>query len=558
EPGMSSSPAGAVLLAPERLARPRLAPDVVVHEPAEPGAPWVVQRGSHQYFRLQEDLARLVRAVDGVRGHDDLAEALGAPWTRADVGSAVRTLAGAKVLDDGVPKKNRGSWFRFVPPLTLQFTLLKPDRMLARLAPLVAAAAHRGAAVAASAVAIGGLLALAFRADGLQSALGRPFEPLLYLCVIGAVLATTAVHEIGHGAVLTYHGGRPTRMGMMLFYMSPAFFCDVSDGWRLPRKEQRVGVALAGIATQTVIAGAAALATLFLGDSAARDGILVYAVVTYLSGVLNLLPFVKLDGYIALMSHLDIPHLRDRAMTDARRWLARLLAGGTGYRRELPGVRWAVPFGLLCMTFPLYIVAGAITLWSDSLQRLGALGALLVLCGIGYFLHHLARGVRRFAREARTAGGRPLRLGAVLTLAAAAVAVLGQLVQVPYTVNGGYTTAEDGRITLLLPLSTDRALITSGAPVRLYRAGIATRAQTGTATVAVDGADGTDAMAPLSALIPVRSEALPTPALGLPLEIRDGRDRTPADRSGAAQLDAGSRPGWEWLYTKYVAPAWRW
>ncbi|MDX2861468.1 daptide biosynthesis intramembrane metalloprotease, partial [Streptomyces scabiei] len=553
-----SSPAGAVLLAPERLARPRLAPDVVVHEPAEPGAPWVVQRGSHQYFRLQEDLARLVRAVDGVRGHDDLAEALGAPWTRADVGSAVRTLAGAKVLDDGVPKKNRGSWFRFVPPLTLQFTLLKPDRMLARLAPLVAAAAHRGAAVAASAVAIGGLLALAFRADGLQSALGRPFEPLLYLCVIGAVLATTAVHEIGHGAVLTYHGGRPTRMGMMLFYMSPAFFCDVSDGWRLPRKEQRVGVALAGIATQTVIAGAAALATLFLGDSAARDGILVYAVVTYLSGVLNLLPFVKLDGYIALMSHLDIPHLRDRAMTDARRWLARLLAGGTGYRRELPGVRWAVPFGLLCMTFPLYIVAGAITLWSDSLQRLGALGALLVLCGIGYFLHHLARGVRRFAREARTAGGRPLRLGAVLTLAAAAVAVLGQLVQVPYTVNGGYTTAEDGRITLLLPLSTDRALITSGAPVRLYRAGIATRAQTGTATVAVDGADGTDAMAPLSALIPVRSEALPTPALGLPLEIRDGRDRTPADRSGAAQLDAGSRPGWEWLYTKYVAPAWRW
>jgi putative peptide zinc metalloprotease protein len=502
----------------------------------------VVQRGSHQYFRLQEDLARLVRAVDGVRGHDDLAEALGAPWTRADVGSAVRTLAGAKVLDDGVPKKDRSSWFRFVPPLTLQFTLLKPDRMLARLAPLVAAAAHRGAAVAASAVAIGGLLALAFRADGLQSALGRPFEPLLYLCVIGAVLATTAVHEIGHGAVLTYHGGRPTRMGMMLFYMSPAFFCDVSDGWRLPRKEQRVGVALAGIATQTVIAGAAALATLFLGDSAARDGILVYAVVTYLSGVLNLLPFVKLDGYIALMSHLDIPHLRDRAMTDARRWLARLLAGGTGYRRELPGVRWAVPFGLLCMTFPLYIVAGAITLWSDSLQRLGALGALLVLCGIGYFLHHLARGVRRFAREARTAGGRPLRLGAVLTLAAAAVAVLGQLVQVPYTVNGGYTRAEDGRITLLLPLSTDRALITSGAPVRLYRAGIATRAQTGYATVAVDGADGTEAMAPLSALIPVRSEALPTPALGLPLEIRDGRRRR-GRRHGGHGPAVGADPG---------------
>lgn len=29
---------------------------------------------------------------------------------------------------------------------------------------------------------------------------------------------------------------RPSRMGVMLFYLLPAFFCDVSDGWRLPDK----------------------------------------------------------------------------------------------------------------------------------------------------------------------------------------------------------------------------------------------------------------------------------------------------------------------------------
>ncbi|MFI2431559.1 daptide biosynthesis intramembrane metalloprotease [Streptomyces sp. NPDC018693] len=536
---------------PALLERPRIAANVEIHEPIEAGAPWVLQRGNHQHFRLQPDMARLVRAMDGRLDHSGLAEVLGPPWTAQHVATAVRKLAETRVLDDGKPAERRSTWFRFVPPMTLQFTLLRPERLLTRLAPLIRLLAGRASAAVAALFVLGGVLALAAMAPELDAALGRPLPFLAYFGVLFGVLATTAVHEVGHGAVLTYYGGRPSRMGFMLFYMSPAFFCDVSDGWRLSRKEQRVRVALAGIATQTVIAGAAALTALFLGPSDLRDAVLVFAVATYTSGVVNLLPFVKLDGYIALMSHLDVPHLRDRAMTDARRFLAGLLFGGRDRTRELDGHAWAVAFGLACMAFPLYIVAGALTLWSDLFQRLGAVGTGTVLMAVCYLLYRLGLGYSRLVAQGRAAGAplwRTVTATALLTAAAAAALVF---VKLPHTIAAGYVAQDRGRVELVLPSSADLSDIRPDSAVRLYRTGLMTREQTGTASVAA--LTRTETTAPLSAFLPVSSTPLELPVVSLPLTV----DQAPADRVGAAQVDLGELPLGEWLYTKYVAPLWR-
>ncbi|MCX5376680.1 daptide biosynthesis intramembrane metalloprotease [Streptomyces sp. NBC_00091] len=537
---------------PALLERPRIASNVEIHAPTETGAPWVLQRGHHQHFRLQPDLARLVRAMDGSLDHTGLAEVLGPPWTSHHVATAVHKLADSKVLDDGKPIERRSTWFRFVPPMTLQFTVLRPERLLSRLAPLVNLLAGRTAAAVAAVFVLGGILALALLAPEMDAALGRPLPFSAYFGVLIGVLATTAVHEIGHGAVLTYYGGRPSRMGVMLFYMSPAFFCDVSDGWRLSRKEQRVKVALAGIATQSVIAGAAALTALLLGPSDLRDAVLVFAVATYTSGIVNLLPFVKLDGYIALMSHLDVPHLRDRAMTEARRFLARILFGGRGYTRELPGRRWAVAFGLACMAFPLYVIAGALTLWSDLLQRLGAVGTSTVLMAVCYLVYRLGLGFTRLAGEGRTAGAPAWRIAAAAVLLTGAAGAALVFVKLPYTVAAGYVAQDRGRVELVLPSTAHLSAVRTDATVRLYRAGLMTREQTGTATVAA--LTRTDTTAPLSAFLPVASTPLELPVVSYPLTVGEA----PADRAGAAQLDLGRLPLGEWLYTKYAAPLWGW
>ncbi|MEV8307297.1 daptide biosynthesis intramembrane metalloprotease [Streptomyces flavidovirens] len=542
-------------MAPERqgalLARPRLAADVRIHEPIADSGPWVVQRGSQQYLRVGTDMVRLLHSMDGKRDHAALVETLGPPWTDSDVGKAVEDLRGMRLLEDGRPHKRSSTWFKFVPPLTFQFTVVKPERMLARLAPLLRLVANRTGAALAAVLSLGGLLALAAQAPVLRQALGAPLSLDVLLGVAVASAAVTALHEMGHGAVLTHHGGRPSRMGVMLFYLTPAFFCDVSDGWRLPRKEQRVQVALAGIVTQMVIAGSVALGALTAGPAAGdglRHGMLVLAVSTYVTGLLNLLPFVKLDGYIALMTRLDISHLRDRTMTDARRFLAKVLFGGR-YTRELPGLWWSVPFGLASMLFPVYLIALAFTLWLDVLQGLGIVGAALVLAGVVYLGYRAFSGVRLLLREARTAGARMSRVCAAALLTAVAAGAALTTVTVPYTVAGGYVV-EDGRTLLVISDSADREAVTEGATVTLLRRGMVTRTETGTATVGRGRA--VKATAPLSAFIPLRDgDSVPVPALTLPLSV----GTAPAEHIGTARVVAGKRSLGEWLYLSYIAPA---
>ncbi|WP_328304476.1 hypothetical protein OG389_35940 (plasmid) [Streptomyces sp. NBC_00435] len=534
------------------LERPRTAEDVAVREPLTEDAPWVIQRGEHKHFRTGEDLARLVRLLDGSRDHDQLAAELGSPWTPGHIDRAVRSLADSDLLEDGTPVR-KPARIRFAGPLTIQFTLLKPERMLRAIAPLVRPLGHRAVLASAAAVALLGVLVLAACGAALGDALSRPMPLWAYATVMLGVVLTTAVHEVAHGAVLTHHGGTPSRMGFMLFYMSPAFFCDVSDGWRLPSPRQRVQVALAGIGIQAVAAGTAALVALAVPAGPARDTLLLVALVNYMTCLVNLLPLVKLDGYIALMSHLDISHLREKAMTDARRAIARVLLGGRGYQRELPGRGWSVPYGIACLLFPLYLVSTALTLWSGILQRLGIAGSCMMVCALGYLLWRLGKGAATLVREAVQAGARPARIAAAGVLAAVGLALAATLVQIPATVSAGYTTERDGSLSLLVPQGGAGFELTEGTTVTLRRSGLFSRPETGTARLGEP--TGHDTLAPLTAMLPVASEH---PWLAMTAYPLHRTTATPApngaDRTGIAEVQAGHHPLWKWFAVSYLGP----
>ncbi|MEV0623734.1 daptide biosynthesis intramembrane metalloprotease [Nonomuraea sp. NPDC050404] len=526
-------------------ARPRLADDVQVHEPTDEGAPWIIQRGPGRYLRVGADMARLGRALDGDRDHAELMADLGPKWTPQALGFALGELQRMQLLDDGSRGRSaRAPWVKYVPPLTLQITLLRPARLLAWLAPLLSALANRAWAVVAAVTALAGLVSLALNGDALALALGSPLPLSVYAWVAAGSYLTMVVHELSHGAVLSHYGGRPSRMGVMLLYLLPAFFCDVSDGWRLGHKERRVRVALAGVATQFVVAGAAGVAALPTG----AQGLLIFSVVTYTSGLLNLLPFVKLDGYLALMSHLDISDLRKRAMIDARRFFTRLLFGGT-YPVELPGLRWAVPYGLACLVFPVYLVGVlALSLWGELLRGLGVIGTLAISVIVLLLLGRVSVGFLLRVQEARTAGASPWRIGAVIAVLAGGLTALLMTVQVPYVVSGGYHYRQ-GQLELVVPGGD--AAIRPGAQVRLLRNGVVLREQVGSAVVA--SGTPSDTTAPVSVLLPIRTEGdLPMTVSAYPLTVRE----TPVERGGAARVEAGARPLGEWLVATYLPGTW--
>ena len=88
------------------------------------------------------------------------------------------------------------------------------------------AGAPRGRGVRRVAVRLHGI------AGGLRTAI---YNPACCWAVFASVVVATAFHEFGHASACRYGGARPGVMGVGLYLVWPAFYCDVTDAYRLDR-----------------------------------------------------------------------------------------------------------------------------------------------------------------------------------------------------------------------------------------------------------------------------------------------------------------------------------
>ncbi|MFJ9839118.1 daptide biosynthesis intramembrane metalloprotease [Kitasatospora sp. NPDC101155] len=529
--------------------RPALASDVSVQPPAAAGGPWVVMVGERPQVRVGGDVARVLGLLDGRRDQQELLAELGDAWTARTVDELLARFASAGLLDTGENRPRGDRRVAFRPPLTVQFTLGNPTGLLTRTRGWYRPLLNPVGRSLALLPTLGGLVALLLLRHEVTGVLAAPVALPTLAALAGAMLVATVLHELGHGAVLTHFGGRPHRLGFMLFYLSPAFFCDVTDGWRLPRRRQRVAVALAGISVHCLIGGAAAVTALAVRGGGLRDGLLMFALSCYVMALTNLVPLVRLDGYLALMAYLDLPHLRTKAVTDARHAVSDRLFGGR-HPRELPQYRWAVAFGLGCMAFPVVLVGLALQRWLSGSAGLGAAPAAVYLAVLGLVLALVCRSVWRTLREGWASGSSRLRVVLVTALLASTVAALGAGVRVPYRVTAGYVV-DGGQVLLVLPEGADPGPIRPGVPVRLESQGLFLHRPVGQAVVAGGPRSGT---APITAFFPVDAPGITVSATGYPLAPGTGAP-TGLPISGRALIEGESLPAAEWVWRSYVTPA---
>ena len=528
-------------------ARPQLAADVSLHAPRDNSTTWVLERDGRQYFRIGPDLARLAGLLTGDYDDDELLRLLGNRWTKEGLTAGISKLHQMQLIDDGREQEFSARRIQIVPPMSVQFSILDPSRVLPRVTPVIRLLSRRPAMIVCAALVVGGLLALALAGDDVTRLISTPVPPGVLLLAVAGGFVGTVIHEFAHGATLTHYGARPRRMGVMLFYLVPAFFCDVSDGWLLPNPRQRVRVALAGIYAQLVYAGTAGIIGVLLPAGVPRDALLVLAAVTYLAALVNLLPFIKLDGYLALMAFHDIPNLRTSAMTDARNFLAQALYGAR--RNRILTQRWIVPYGLACMAFPLIVIGGvAFALWTQIAQGAGIVGALMVLTFLCGLVLAVGMGVVRIQRIARADGARWPRLIVVNVALAGALIVGLALIQVPERVPGHYRL-DDGKAQLFIATTAATRGITVGAPVELRSQGVVLQPVVGTAVVG--GGGSPDGTLPLTDVLPFSFDTgLDLDVLTYPLDLR----QTPDYPRGTATVTVGDQSVWGWLYSRYVAP----
>ena len=146
------------------------------------------------------------------------------------------------------------------------------------------------------------------------------------IITIVLLLVSLAAHELAHAVVCKKYGGTIRSMGILLFFLIPCVYCDVTDVYKIKNRKQRGKVALAGVYINSFLGTGALLAAFILTYA----GIIViplyyFAISSILVSLYNLIPLVKLDGYWFLSALLDITNLMDKGV---------LMAYATFFNRE--------------------------------------------------------------------------------------------------------------------------------------------------------------------------------------------------------------------------------
>ncbi|SFC02061.1 metalloprotease [Butyrivibrio sp. YAB3001] len=130
-----------------------------------------------------------------------------------------------------------------------------------------------------------------------------------------AMIITTMLHEFGHGICCMKNGGKIPKMGMMLFFGIPSFYCDVSDIYLMNKRKSTLGVALGGVHVN-YLCGTLALGLYSVLHKFGID--IMFLLFYYFANIgfiiFNLIPFVKLDGYWALAAMIGIDNLMDKGV----------------------------------------------------------------------------------------------------------------------------------------------------------------------------------------------------------------------------------------------------
>ncbi len=225
-------------------------------------------------------------------------------------------------------------------------------------------------------------------------------------------------HELGHATACQRFGARPGDIGFSVYWLFPAFYSDVTDAWRLKRR-QRMVVDLGGVYFQLGLG-----AVYWLGYRITGWPPLGAAFLLVICGSLFALnPFFKLDGYWLLSDALGISRLNRQPKRIWRHALAYLKGNPDP---ALPWPRWVTValaiYTPASLAFFTYFIARLLPeLWSqiqayptllsevllglmspssgltDVLQRLLLSTFLIFVCGlmIRALIQRLIRAAKR-------------------------------------------------------------------------------------------------------------------------------------------------------------------
>jgi CRP-like cAMP-binding protein/Zn-dependent protease len=257
-------------------------------------------------------------------------------------------------------------------------------------------------------VAIAGFLSFMSVQSWGRFSLGHETAAADSAILLGLAFVLTFAHEFGHAVVLTHNGRRIKGAGFMIYFGSPAFFVDASDGLLLGRWP-RIVEAAAGPYSELVLAGAAAVVLWAFPDIAIAPLLYKFVVLNYFVIFLNLIPLLELDGYWILTDLIEVPDLRQRSLAFIQRDLWHKLRGRERLTPQEVGLGL---YGIAGIAFTIFTFYFAYFFWNEIFGSLisslwnGGTGSrllllLLTLILAGPAIRGAINGARTLVRRAR-------------------------------------------------------------------------------------------------------------------------------------------------------------
>lgn len=164
------------------------------------------------------------------------------------------------------------------------------------------------------------------------------------------------LHELGHGVACVHYGGRPRKIGvMLLLFVLPAAYCDVTDSVLFTTRASRVVTFVAGVVATTIVwCVVTPLWLLTPPGTLLNDGLLITSAITGLSNIGQFMPLYKFDGHFILASIAGHQALFEESWqhvrgTVIRPWIERAERSFWG-----PTVALGAANGLLCLLVAVY------------------------------------------------------------------------------------------------------------------------------------------------------------------------------------------------------------
>ena len=229
-----------------------------------------------------------------------------------------------------------------------------------------------------------------------------------WIALAALMMVIKSLHELGHYLACVYLKVRCSEVGVLLLCFTPCLYCDTTDGWKLPSRWQRAGIAAAGVYFELIIAIFGGL--MFLYHEQGFLHILgggMWLMCTAGTLILNANPLFRYDGYFVLSDLLRAPNLATQGTRSLWDGFISLLGGRSLNPQDydLP-LRWLLPFAAASLFYRLLIAIGILTFLWKFLLPLG-LGLPFLFLSCVMAIGMLRAGVRNmhsviaelFARE---------------------------------------------------------------------------------------------------------------------------------------------------------------